>query len=235
MNSSVGVVLLARYSSSRLPGKALKTIGGKTVLQHIIERLQTVLPLESIIIATSDLESDKPIEDFANYMGVKCYRGSLEKVGERFYEAALQLGVEYACRINGDNILLAPEILQSLLDKASLGEYNFLSNVLGRTFPKGMSAEIVKLDYYQEHLPRIKSDSYCNEHVMVCLYNDDEPQDHFYLKNTDLPECSAIQLALDTEEDWQRTLWMMERIPAQKYDLKTTFEYYQRYEQSTKR
>lgn len=233
VNNSVGVVVLARLSSSRLPGKALKQIEGRETLSHILERLDKVTDRSQVILATSDLASDDPLEEFARKEGIACYRGSLERVGERFYAAASQLKTTYACRINGDNIFLAPEILQNLLNEAATGRYNFLSNVQGRTFPKGMSVEIVKLSYYQEKLDKIKTDPYCNEHVMACLYKDPTPSDHFYLKNADLPEAAGIQLALDTPEDWQRSNWMLHAMPAGKYDLATTFEYYKRYEEST--
>lgn len=235
VSNIVGVVILARLSSSRLPGKALKMIEGKETLGHILTRLDQVLDRSAVILATSDESSDDPLEEFAKKEGIACYRGSLERVGERFYNAAIRLKTEYAARINGDNIFLAPEILQRMILQAETGRYNFLSNVQGRTFPKGMSVEIVRLSYYQEHLDKISNDPYCNEHVMVCLYQEPAPADHFYLKNDALPRAAAIQLALDTPEDWQRTTWMMKAMPQGKYDLETTFEYYQGYEESLRR
>lgn len=235
VSKSVGVVILARLSSSRLPGKALKMIEGRETLSHILKRLDQVVHRTEVTLATSDEPGDDPLEAFAEKEGILCYRGSLESVGERFYEAACQLNTDYACRINGDNIFLAPEILDRMMQKAKTGEYNFLSNVHGRTFPKGMSVEIVRLGYYADQLDKIRKDPYCNEHVMVCLYKDPAPADHFYLKNEELPEAAAIQLALDTPEDWQRTSWMMQAMPEGNYDLETTFEYYQRYEESLSR
>lgn len=235
VTKSVGVVILARLSSSRLPGKALKLIQGKETLLHILERLKTLVDPSKIILATSNEPSDDALEDFAASHHLAIHRGSLERVGERFYEAAQQLKVDYACRINGDNIFLAPEILEPMIRKAESGAYTFLSNVKGRTFPKGMSVEIVAIDYYAENLERIAADPYCNEHVMVCLYDHPAKETHYYYKNLELPEAAAIQLALDTPEDWERSQWMLEQMPPRKYDLETTFEYYQRYEKSLSR
>lgn len=230
----MGVVILARLSSSRLPGKALKMMEGKETLAHILERLDQVVDRSAVILATSNESSDDALEAFAEKEGIACYRGSLKRVGERFYKAACQLKTDFTCRINGDNIFLAPEILGRMIEEAKKGSYNFLSNVQGRTFPKGMSVEIVRVSYYKDHLDQIKSDPYCNEHVMVCLYQDPAPEDHFYLKNEALPAASAIQLALDTPADWERSRWMLEHMPGGKYDLETTFEYYQGYEESLK-
>lgn len=207
-------------------------IAGKPVLQHILDRLSGLVPRHQIILATSDLPSDNILQAFAEERGIACERGSLAKVGERFYAAARRLNCDYAIRMNGDNIFLDPSILGSMIEKAISGSYQFLSNVKGRSFPKGMSVEIVNLDYYERFLPQIKVDEYCNEHVMVCLYQDPKPVEHYYLHNAILPAAAGIQLALDTVEDFERSRWMLNQMPAEKYDLNTTFEYYLKYERS---
>lgn len=230
VSNSVGIVILARLSSTRLPGKALKEIAGKKVLTHILNRLQKVVPSGQILLACSTETSDDALEQFAAEQGIGCYRGSLSRVGERFYEAAQSLNCQYAARINGDNLFLDPTVLQQMVLKAQTGTYRFLSNVQGRTFPKGMSVEIVDVEYYGRKLDQIKQDAYCNEHVMVCLYQEPKPEDHYYLKNEILPEAAGIQLALDTPEDFARSKFMLEQMPSEQYDLKTTFKYYQKYE-----
>lgn len=235
VSKSVGIVILARLSSQRLPGKALRPIlGEERVLDHILKRLKGLVAKDKIILATSDLPEDKALEDFAKEKGIACYRGSLERVGERFFAAAELLNCDYALRLNGDNILLDPSILKEMMDLAALGQYDFVSNVPERSFPKGMSVEIVSTHFYAQRLPAISADAYCNEHVMVCLYEEEPPSNYYYFKNTKLPEAAAIQLALDTKADFERSKWILEQIPEGHYDLNTTFEYYQRYEKSLK-
>lgn len=235
VSKSVGLVILARLSSQRLPGKALLPIRGEErVLEHILRRLQGIAKRDKIILATSDLPEDDALEAFANEQGIACYRGSLERVGERFYAAAQKLNCDYALRLNGDNILLDPAMLKQMMLLAEEGTYDFISNVPGRSFPKGLSVEIVSMAFYALHLERISADPYCNEHVMVCLYKDQAPENYYYFKNTSLPKAAAIQLALDTEADFERSKWILAHIPEGDYDLNTTFEYYQRYEESLK-
>jgi spore coat polysaccharide biosynthesis protein SpsF len=208
----VGIVILARYNSSRLPGKALKTIAGKPVLLYIVERIKTVVPLGDIILATSQNKSDDILAEFAQEQGIACHRGSLEKVALRFYEAAQQLNCQYACRINGDNIFLDPALLKAMVKQAQKNEHPFLSNVKGRTYPKGMSVEIVAMAYYQKHLATILSSAYYTEHVMVYLYELAAADAHFYLKNTTLPEAAGLQLALDTAQDFERSQWIINNL-----------------------
>ncbi|MEN0047251.1 MAG: hypothetical protein AAF806_09350 [Bacteroidota bacterium] len=201
----LGAVILARYSSRRLPGKALMGIEGKKVLEYIFERLLTVLDRSQLVLATSDEGSDDPIENFAIERGIKCFRGSLENVSERFYQAAKQQGWDYAIRINGDNIFTDTKVLRDMIAIVEKGQYDFVSNVKGRSFPKGMSIEIVSLDYYAQQLPKIENDSNYKEHVTLYLYEHDKGRKHYYFMNTQFPEAAGIQLALDTPEDFERS------------------------------
>lgn len=205
MNNKVGVVILSRYSSSRLPGKALKEIFGKKVLEYIIERVNQVFSLENIVLATSSESSDDPIASFAESNGVGLYRGSLDNVSRRFYEAAHEKGWEYAIRINGDNIFMDINLLKKVNELAITQKFDFISNVKGRTFPKGMSVEAVKMNHYESVLSLIENDENYREHVTLYLYEHDEHKKYHYILNTDLPQVAGIQMALDTQEDFDRS------------------------------
>ena len=194
----IGVVILSRFSSNRLPGKALMEIGGKPILQYIIERISQVVDTEKIVIATSVENSDDKIEQFAQKTGINCFRGSLDNVAERFFEAGKNKKWDYIVRINGDNIFL------DMITIAKTGKYDFITNVKDRTFPKGMSIEILKLSYFESLLLQINKEEKYKEHVTLYAY--DYPSDNnFYYMNSLLPEASGIQMALDTKEDFERT------------------------------
>ncbi|MFY8066682.1 MAG: hypothetical protein RSE15_10955 [Flavobacterium sp.] len=200
----IGVVILSRFSSNRLPGKALMEIGGKPILQYIIERISQVVDTEKIVIATSVENSDDKIEQFAQKTGINCFRGSLDNVAERFFEAGKNKKWDYIVRINGDNIFLDINILKDMITIAKTGKYDFITNVKDRTFPKGMSIEILKLSYFESLLLQINKEEKYKEHVTLYAY--DYPSgNNFYYMNSLLPEASGIQMALDTKEDFERT------------------------------
>ena len=201
----IGIVILSRYNSSRLPGKALMKLVGKPVLTYIVERLSRVVPLDHIVLATSSEKSDDPIADFAKAEGISCFRGSLDNVSERFFQAAYSKGWDYAARINGDNIFVDINVLSDMLALARDDKYDFISNVKGRTFPKGMSIEIVRVAYYQGVLPHINETAAYREHVTLYLYEQALQDTHYYYLNHALPKASGIQLALDTREDFERS------------------------------
>lgn len=227
---SLGVIVLARFNSFRLPGKALIKIEGKELLGHVIDRLATVFDLGQIVVATSNERTDDPIAEYVANRGCALFRGSLEKVGERFYGAAVQYKFKYAVRINGDNVFVDPYMVKIMATEAVKSGVDFLSNVRNRTYPKGMSVEIVKLEYYRRHLQLISLDSYYNEHVMAYFY--EVPSDnHLYVFNTELPEAVGINLSLDDSDDLNRTSWMMKRLDTA-LDMQSTVKTYIDYEKT---
>ncbi|RMF04626.1 MAG: hypothetical protein D6772_00310 [Bacteroidetes bacterium] len=200
----IGAVILSRYNSRRLPGKALLEIEGKTILQYIVERVGQVFKPEQLVVATSTETTDDPIATYCQVNGIQCYRGDLDNVSRRFYEAARHYGWDVATRINGDNVFVDTELLRSMLNQMQTYHYNFLSNVKGRSYPKGMSIEMVDLNHYAQLLPTIEANPDYIEHVTLALYERQSDNYHF-VYNEVLPEAAGIQLALDTPEDFART------------------------------
>ncbi|MGI9544565.1 MAG: cytidylyltransferase domain-containing protein, partial [Cyclobacteriaceae bacterium] len=166
----IGAIILCRYSSTRLPGKILKSISGKPILQYILERLDESSTITQIVVATSNDPSDRPIVDFCEGNGVKCYTGSLENVSQRFLEAAISFDLDYAIRVNGDNLFVDAQIIDKMSKSLEKNRYDFISNVPKRTFPIGMSVEIVRTDFYRNQLVNFAASS-DYEHVTQYLYN----------------------------------------------------------------
>ncbi len=196
----VGIIILCRYDSSRLPGKILKEINGKPILLYIIERLSCVVSTNSIVVATSEENSDDPIVEFCRKSGIQVFRGSLLDVASRFLTCAKKFNFDFAFRINGDNLFVDIDLIRSALSIAHTGEYSFISNVHNRTFPKGMSIEGVNVELYASEYP--KFNIYQREHVMPYFYDNGDRIRHFYIYNVAVPELAGVQLAIDTETDY---------------------------------
>ena len=79
------IIVQARIGSSRLPGKVLKEVNGKTLLEHLIVRLRRVRKADQIVVATTIKEEDLPIVDLCKKLDVAFYRGSEEAVLSRYY------------------------------------------------------------------------------------------------------------------------------------------------------
>ena len=211
----VGIILLCRYNSSRLSGKILKQINGRSVLGHILDRLNFLSHNNQIIVATSDEKSDDDIEEFCRYSNVDCYRGSLDNVADRFLSCAKYYGLDYAIRINGDNIFTPWDVLIPMIAIAKTDNYQFITNVVGRTFPKGMSIEIINTKFYADNIDKFSSED--KEHVTLWFYKNSDVCKKYEYLNDIIEEAKGLDLALDTQEDFENTKYIMsqmDRYPA---------------------
>lgn len=199
---NIGAIILCRYNSSRLPGKILRKVNNKPILEYIVEKLLTIFDRSNIIVATSTEESDDPIIEYCECNSINYYRGSLNNVAQRFLDASLENQFDFSVRINGDNLFLDTEIIRFLLTKTQNNNYDFISNVKGRTFPKGMSVEIVNVNTYKEYINLFTTDAHF-EHVTKYLYENDEDLDTLYISNERFPEAAGEQLAIDTIDDYR--------------------------------
>ena len=76
----IAAIIQARMGSTRLPGKVMKKINGKTVIELLIARLTKSNQLHEIIIATSDKTQNDPLVKHINSLGYICERGSEDDV-----------------------------------------------------------------------------------------------------------------------------------------------------------
>ena len=139
-------ILQARFSSTRLPGKVLKPILGEPMLARQIERIARAARVDALTVATSDQASDDGIAALCERLGVDCYRGSLDDVLDRFYQAARHSGPSHVMRLTGDCPLTDPAILDALVELHLTGDFDYSSNVEERTYPDGLDAEVFRYD-----------------------------------------------------------------------------------------
>ncbi len=163
LNKHFGVVVSVRYNSSRLYGKALLDLDGKPAIQYLIDRLLTKFSLENIVIATSIQLHDDPIYEFCKKNNLKCYRGSLNNVAERFLRAALALKKKYIFRVTGDSIFLDMNILLKIASKANQ-DFTIITNRLKKDYPIGQSIDLINILDYKSNFILI-NDSNDLEHV----------------------------------------------------------------------
>lgn len=193
-----GIIVLCRFNSSRLPGKILKKINGKPLLLYIIERLKSVSEQYSIVVCTSEEVTDNPIVEFCAENDINIYRGSLDNVALRFMNCAFENDFENAVRINGDNLFLDDDLVLKLIHTHEKEGYLFSSNVKERTFPKGMSVEIVNVKYYQEEFVNFEKNDL--EHVMTYFYRQESDKHKYHYNEKQVP--SGLNFAIDTQEDF---------------------------------
>lgn len=193
-----GIIILCRYNSKRFPGKILKEINGKTILSYIHERLSMINLNLEITIATSNLESDDIIEKYCLKNKYKCFRGSLSNVSKRFLDCGIKNNFENLVRINGDNLFLDFQLVEKMILDFEKNQYKFMSNVKRRTWPKGISVEIVNINYYKNSIDSFSEDD--KEHVMTYFYRNSTKDTKFIYNNIKIK--SNLDFAIDTYEDF---------------------------------
>ncbi|MEM6843813.1 MAG: hypothetical protein AAF632_16420 [Bacteroidota bacterium] len=229
----IGCIILARYNSSRLPGKALMQLNNKPLLQYVHDSLATVFPEDKLLVATSSLVSDDPIAEYCHQQGINCFRGDLDNVAGRFLQAAQEYSLDYAMRINGDNLFVELSTVKNMITDSSLN-LDFYSNVPQRTFPYGMSAEMVNAYFFETILPQISRSAKYREHVTLYLYDHPEVGKRKYYINQDYPKAKGIHLSIDTPDDAELAQKMLSSLPQPIYqhNLQTIVETYHQVKQN---
>ncbi|MFN8370764.1 MAG: glycosyltransferase family protein [Bacteriovoracaceae bacterium] len=136
----------ARLASSRLPGKVLKSVGNKNLLEIQIERLALSKKITDFLVATSINSSDDPIEQFCKLKKIKYFRGSEENVLSRFFHAAETVQPNYVVRVTADCPLIDPTIVDLVIDQCIKQKVDYASNTLNPTYPDGIDVEVFRYE-----------------------------------------------------------------------------------------
>lgn len=193
-------IVLARMDSTRFPGKPLAQVGRKVLLDFVIERAHRILGLDSIVIATSSRAIDDPLEHFADGASTYCFRGAGENVANRALSCARQIGADYFVRLNGDSPYLLPELISEGLIKVRTEQPDLVSNIFPRTFPYGISLEIVNTTALARALPQFTVVE--SEHLTSHFYSN--YQDFNILNISAATEYdTSARMVVDTPQDFE--------------------------------
>lgn len=228
----IGVIVLARSSSRRLPNKHFLMINNKKVIDYIIDKLLIFFEKDQIVIATSNKKEDNQFSIYAKEKNIKVFRGSLENVAERFLNASINF--DYSIRINGDNVFLDSKLIMDTLNNIKLGEYNLITNVIGNTYPSGMTIEAFKVSFYSHHLTLINNNSDWREHVSKYFYDNYKSfaGSTFEIINQRKIETKNMKISLDTKEDYELLVKIANQFVLNhiNYDMEEIYEIYERIE-----
>ena len=197
----VAAIIQARMGSTRLPGKVLKKVLGKTLLEYQIERVKRAKTLDEIIIATTIKESDDQIVQLCQQFSIPYYRGSEEDVLSRYYEAATEFGVDVIVRLTSDCPIIDPTVIDKVVEHylENKDRYDYVSNTLTRTYPRGLDTEVMSYEVLKKAHEEAKELVY-REHVTAYIYHH---PDQFRLCNvSNEKDESKHRWTVDTEEDF---------------------------------
>lgn len=225
-------IIQARMSSSRLPGKVLMDIGGQPMLMRVIERVNQAKLINPILVATTSDPTDDPLNQWCENNKIDCFRGSMQDVLDRFYQAARTKNADRVVRITADCPVIDPELIDATIRACIEKNADFAATRLPppfhRTYPIGLDVEVSTFAALERAWLGAKTQPE-REHVFPYLY--DQPgRFKIHILNHE-PDYGSSRWTVDTAEDlelireiyqrflprvdfsWMEILDLMEREP----------------------
>lgn len=213
-----GIIIQARMGSTRLPGKILKTINDRTLLDHILDRLKGLTVDARVVIATSTHAGDDVVEEYCRGRGVACFRGSEDNVLSRYYLCAKERGFDHIVRMTADNPFPDVEEISNLISY-HIEQGNGFTESFSR-LPIGVGAEIFSFEALSIDMEKASMPHHFEHVDEYILENMSEfktgvlevpPEKHF----------PQVRLTVDTQEDYEKACYIAAHS---KTGLATTIE-----------
>jgi len=162
----------ARMGSTRLPGKVLRSVVGRSMIGLLLARLSQSSELDEIVVAASEeLKNDK-LQLVVESLGYRCTRGSEKDVLNRFYESAKSVGADVIVRITGDCPLVDSGLVDECIQRYKNSKVDYFSNVDPATYPDGLDIEVMSFKSIERANNETSSD-FDREHVTPYIRNSD--------------------------------------------------------------
>ncbi len=207
---TAAAIVQARMGSSRLPGKVLKPLGGKTVLHHVLNRCAAIAGIDMIICAVPDERASEPIEVVASECNAKVFRGSENDVLARYLAAAQAHDIDVIMRVTSDCPLIDPDVCAAVLALRAQECADYATNTMPNTFPHGLACEVFTFKALVESAASTQN-PYDREHVTPWIRR----APHLKHANvlSDDPTLVSHRWTLDYPEDLQFFRAIYESLP----------------------
>lgn len=216
--SIVVATIEARMGSTRLPEKVLLPIMGRPMLLLMLERVKRAKLVDEIVVATTTKPDDDKIAKLAKKERVSVFRGSEEDVLKRVVQAAKKFGAGVVVRLTADCPVVDWRIIDRLVRIYQSENYDYVSNVIKRSFPLGLDVEVLSFKKLQE-IEKIATGQVYREHPPYYFYV--HPR-QFRLKNWQAKgkmHWPDLRVTLDTKEDYLVLTKIFEELYPQNPDF----------------
>ena len=207
----VTAIIQARMTSTRLPGKVLLEVMGKTLLHYLIENLGYSKRISEVILATTRNNEDNSMAEFAMKKGLRVYRGSEHDVLDRFYQAAVKYGSEHIMRFTADCPLVQPHICDHLVD--AYFDFGCDYARTGQTFAEGIDCEILSRGALEKAWKQAVV-NYDREHVTLYIRNRPEQFNIRVIEND--TDDSKYRITIDEQADFRVVEAIIENLYEQR-------------------
>ena len=199
------LITQARYGSTRLPGKVLKEIGGKSLLQIHLERLKKCKMISEIVVATTIKEEDQVIYNKAIEWGFSASRGSESDVLDRFYQSVKDKKADWIVRVTSDCPLIDPVLVDQVIAFVRNNNKDYGANILVENYPDGQDIEVFKFSALESAWKSSKLVSE-REHVTPYIRNNSDFKGGSLFSAINYPcdfDYSKIRMTVDESRDFE--------------------------------
>lgn len=209
--TNVLIGIQARSTSKRFPRKVFETIGGKPMIQHVIDACDRSAKYMNnhslktgthVYVALLVPKGDELAQ--SRRFGRLAFEGPEDDVLTRYQMAAKRYKADYIVRVTGDCPLIPPYLITKHIKTAVVNGYDYVSNVdeSHRTSADGTDCEVISdklLDYVHANTRNEKD----REHVTTFIRREcpDWAKVGHVVGHLNL---SALKLSVDTQEDLER-------------------------------
>lgn len=211
-------VIQARMSSTRLPGKVLKDVLGEPMVIRQLERISRSKLIDKIVVATSIEASDDPLAEALESAGYSVFRGSLDDVLSRFQALRESLQPTHIVRLTADCPLTDAEVIDGIIEQHIRTQVDYTSNVIDRTFPRGLDAEVFTVAAL-DRLSELDLSEAEHEHVTLGFYK--RPGEFTLTNFAGTENNSHLRWTVDTPEDYAFAVWVYGELHPSKPDFKS--------------
>lgn len=192
------VVLQARMSSTRFPGKVMSPINGHPMIYWEISRISKAKLVNKIVVAISDQSSDDILAEYLESIHQEYIRGSLDNVLDRYVKAEEKYKPSAIVRLTADCPLVMPELIDQYLEIFDKKDFDYLSNILRLTYPDGLDIEIIAVGTFKRLLEFSLSKEE-KEHVTLGIYSRKDTFKTYNVSNK--TNMSNFRWTVDTPDD----------------------------------
>jgi len=162
----------ARMGSTRLPGKVLRSIVNKPMIELLLTRLSHSNELDEIVVVASEEKQNDELQLAVESLGYQCTRGSEKDVLSRFYESAKILEADVIVRITGDCPLVDSGLVDECIKQYKVSQVDYFSNIHPATYPDGLDVEVMSFESV-ERANYETNYEFDREHVTPYIRNSD--------------------------------------------------------------
>lgn len=220
---TVTCTIEARMGSTRLPGKALYCLGGKPIVDYVIESARDSGVADRVILCTTTLEIDNLLAHAAERLGVECFRGPENDVAGRIAGATRE-NSRVNIFLTGDNPFVTPDLIAQCYRQFEENEADYLCTThmkysdwwhVRPSLPTGLSVQIARTSFFQEMERKFASDDNIRQHSTMVMYkykSDDIKYVAFEVSTRFADIGELGRFTIDTATDYINALSLIENI-----------------------